>query len=551
MSEYMFGVREDGSTVSIFDIPIEEAGLKCRCKCPKCNRDFQACSLQGKVQRYFRHNTEEYDSSGISSLNGCSATTANETGLHLMAKEIIAETKTIAFPAMIVPRVQWHLNFSEELLEKIPEAHTLRHASVFHCNEVVVEERTHQGIRPDVSVSSDEGTFLIEIMVTHRVDRDKREKVTALGLPMLEIDLSSYVEEGISRDALQKVITERLENKKWLCYPKDLFDRTRNVLNHTLQGLKEKRERLEAQRRELFSSQTYASILKRNRNNELFDQYARDELHYNASHDNFPFFIDIPITGEILFDCDRRIWQGKIFDRWIYNRNSDSIYLLSLWDSLVKDHHIPYNSVLRDHVVLPGDRARVYLPYRVIHKYFKYLEELGFVKIEGPWATVVRKHDLVPPNQEYTEILQSVLARATPVFLNIPETADYQISTMLRAERKRREEERQEAARIAAEEAQRKAEEEQRRVAAAKRAQAEAEQREREKALEDAVRTANYEQNNYPIYIGGRRWMLCRVCNTPKDTRTVRMLINPAYINKGICAECKNRLEQEQTAAEN
>ena len=98
MAEYMYGVRKNGSIVCINDLDDVEVGLRCECKCPQCNRDLQACALTSEaVSRYFRHNNEEYNREGISSLNGCTATSANESGLHMMAKELIAETRKIAF----------------------------------------------------------------------------------------------------------------------------------------------------------------------------------------------------------------------------------------------------------------------------------------------------------------------------------------------------------------------------------------------------------------------------------------------------------------------
>ena len=112
MPEYMYGVREDGSVVSINDIALTESGRRCKCKCPQCHRDLLACSLQEvKVRRYFRHDKEVYNRDDIDSLDGCTATGANESGLHMMAKELIAETKKIALPPMTLAIGQLKLPF--------------------------------------------------------------------------------------------------------------------------------------------------------------------------------------------------------------------------------------------------------------------------------------------------------------------------------------------------------------------------------------------------------------------------------------------------------
>ena len=38
-----------------------------------------------------------------------------------------------------------------------------------------------------------------------------------------------------------------------------------------------------------------------------------------------PFYCDIPIYGEIVFNCDRRIWQTTLFNKFIYNRKPSEI----------------------------------------------------------------------------------------------------------------------------------------------------------------------------------------------------------------------------------
>ena len=124
MAKYKYGVRKDGSIVSINDLDDVEAGLRCECKCPRCKRDLQACALtdQASVSRYFRHNNEEYNREGISSLNGCTATSANESGLHMMAKEIIAETRKIAFPPMSIALERFNLQFGQNILSRLPQS---------------------------------------------------------------------------------------------------------------------------------------------------------------------------------------------------------------------------------------------------------------------------------------------------------------------------------------------------------------------------------------------------------------------------------------------
>ena len=249
MAEYMYGIREDGSVVSIYDIKDNEFGKRCGCKCPQCHRLLQACALSehSKKSRYFRHDYEGYNREGIDSLNGCTATSANESGLHMMAKELIAETRRIALPAMITNVMRLGLEYDKDIMirlrEKIDHEITLAPEFVFDCSDVVEVEKQYNRFRPDVCVSGNGQTYFIEIAVTHKVDADKQTKVETSGLPMLEIDLSQYVDEGISREALRALLSESVKHKRWICLPGDVMEGLRqNVMEQAQIMIKEKED---------------------------------------------------------------------------------------------------------------------------------------------------------------------------------------------------------------------------------------------------------------------------------------------------------------------
>lgn len=533
MPEYMYGVREDGSVVSINDIGFSEAGLRCRCKCPKCHRDLQACSLhEKKVRRYFRHNNEGYSRDGIENLNGCTATSANESGLHMMAKELIAETRKIAFPPMSLALEQLNLPFSEDTLSRLPESTLLRPAFIFECNEVVDIEKPYPQFRPDVSVSGSGETFLIEIAVTHRVDADKREKVQKYGLPMLEIDLSRYVETGISRNDLQKIISEATEHKKWISLSKSLVDDAYSAFSRKAAAIQKRNEELAILRKKYFTPDVYSSTLSACRSNQAFDQYARRHLHFDATSRSCPFFIDIPISGEILFNCDRRIWQGKIFDRWVYYRTTDSISLWSIWNSLREEESIPFNPILDKKFQYADNDHAAYLPYEVIRQYFGYLEQLGFVSIDGKWAKVLRKHSLIPPNQEYAAHLKSVLGQVAGHSPTVSTSIGQKLHTILQAERERKAEQEREQQRIEAE--QKRLQEE-----ANKKAAEAARQRELE-AIRTAIQNADYDQTNTTVIIANQRWLRCTECLEIKHDYDMASCGFPTR-NKGLCRICARK----------
>ena len=80
-----YALRND-ELIYIGDLPKEERGLKCNCVCPCCRTPVQA-RLGVDRQAHFAHNNSD-----------CNPIIAQQTVLHLLAKEIIEEIKEIKFP---------------------------------------------------------------------------------------------------------------------------------------------------------------------------------------------------------------------------------------------------------------------------------------------------------------------------------------------------------------------------------------------------------------------------------------------------------------------
>jgi hypothetical protein len=61
----------------------------------------------------------------------------------------------------------------------------------------MVAEVFMDGVRPDVVGYRGTRALLLEVFVTHQVDADKIAKLAALGLPVLEINLSDLPSLGV------------------------------------------------------------------------------------------------------------------------------------------------------------------------------------------------------------------------------------------------------------------------------------------------------------------------------------------------------------------
>ena len=183
-----WAVGPDGELTNICEV---KNGLKCACTCPACGRALIA--RQGKIrEHHFAHTSQEKCPHAV------------ETTLHLVAKEILAARKELVLPAIEIPSRYLRPNSKSYLAPQ-------RRYSV---ESVTVEQRLGS-IIPDVIVKISGRELLVEVTVTHGVDRDKLSKIRELGLSCLEIDLSK-TNRGLTREELEKIVVDEIAHKRWL-----------------------------------------------------------------------------------------------------------------------------------------------------------------------------------------------------------------------------------------------------------------------------------------------------------------------------------------------
>ncbi|MAO07489.1 MAG: hypothetical protein CL596_02120 [Alteromonas sp.] len=147
-------------------------GKKCGCICLECGEKLIAANKGKKQQPHFRHDNE----------SNCSG--SPETGLHLLAKEILKESKFI--------NIDYHWRFP--------------------YNEVLLEQRIID-IQPDIMLVNESGeSWLVEIAVTHFIDDVKRKKIISYNVNCLEIDLRN-VPRDIDKESLRKMLIDDLDRK--------------------------------------------------------------------------------------------------------------------------------------------------------------------------------------------------------------------------------------------------------------------------------------------------------------------------------------------------
>lgn len=166
-------------------------GKKCGCTCPGCKRPLIA--KQGSKTPHFAHEPGEDCAYGL------------ETAVHLAAKQIISDKQQVRLPAVL-----YQNPFNGELL-----GHALPSTIAV---DSVVQEYWLGDMRPDLMVTKDGQSYLVEIAVTHFVDDIKQAKINARQTPTFEIDASSIKNE-LTFESLTHLLYSGKYFAEWLYHP--------------------------------------------------------------------------------------------------------------------------------------------------------------------------------------------------------------------------------------------------------------------------------------------------------------------------------------------
>ena len=201
-----YGLRGE-QIVHISEIADDERGLKCGCICPGCGMTLQA--RIGKIkQPHFSHNNAK-----------CDLKSAQQSALHILAKDIIEKEKRIKCPDVVFGTSDLDLD-NEYFIYGGYDKKIFKKRGLLNCETVMLEKRVSD-IIPDIVVTSGNRTFFIEIAVTHFIDETKLEKIRRLKIPTLEINLSVIIDSPISKEKLKEIIVNSFDNKSWVYRPNE------------------------------------------------------------------------------------------------------------------------------------------------------------------------------------------------------------------------------------------------------------------------------------------------------------------------------------------
>lgn len=168
------GLSKDGKLIYIDDA---ENGLKCECFCPACKQALVAKNGGKKREHHFAH------------LNVVECEHGYQSALHYMAKDLFLEIQYLTF-IKNGKSIQYKID-SVELECKVDE------------------------VIPDIFVICDGKRFFVEIFVTHAVDDIKKQKIQDMRISAIEIDLSRFHHEMITKDELREEIINP-QNFSWV-----------------------------------------------------------------------------------------------------------------------------------------------------------------------------------------------------------------------------------------------------------------------------------------------------------------------------------------------
>lgn len=437
---FYFAIRKDtGTSVHISQMLEKDRGLACNCVCAACNRPLVAKLGRGKRVRHFAHYAER------DIVLDCSAQKANESGLHQMAKEIVKESAYINLPEIQIS-ARRDLSRNEDDWEQLQPL-ILEKKRKLQFSNAETEVRC-DGFVPDIYIPIRDSVLLVEIAVTHYVDIEKYNRIKRAKVPAIEIDISDFLKntESFSEDELRKELLDSVEHKRWIYHRREQEGiqklRARNQKRELEYQAKCKREQEQREQQEKWIEE---QKLHEQQTLELFDKLEENDTYYLAfsrklvnseqalneinklgicslqfsNAEDIPFYLNIPVFGEVAFNCDRRIWQTILFENFIYRRKENSVLQpdkVYFYFGNVQKHRLNLDFVHFWKKKFPEKS----LLRCALEEYMVHLSGLGFIdRAFYQYAIVdreysIRRYTLEPENTLYAEFLKQALAQMPP-----------------------------------------------------------------------------------------------------------------------------------------
>lgn len=181
-----------------------DRGKKCNCFCPACNEPLIARKGE-KNQHSFAHIDKEKK-----------CLYWQQTTLHYLAKEIFHRGCKITLPPVMLDNVEYTIENQATKYFRENNFAIVKPQVIYPDPSSVKLEKKLDDIIPDVFLTYNGVPLIIEIYVSHPVDKEKAEKIRKLGISAIEFDLS-HVNREIDDNYLKQIIEKGI-NCKWIYY---------------------------------------------------------------------------------------------------------------------------------------------------------------------------------------------------------------------------------------------------------------------------------------------------------------------------------------------
>ena len=343
---------KDGVTVHVDEVP---NGKDCCCVCPAYGDALLA--KQGEEREdHFAHINKEDCKYGV------------ESAIHYAAKEILARKKVLLLPSLNIIEPDYNKSGCVYWTNK-----EIQRAELVELQQVEVES-IHHTIIPDIKTVVNGEKLLVEICVTHPIDKIKKQKISELKIDTLEIDLSR-INSQITWEILEQVMYQYdIELKRWI---------------YNRNGEKIYQDWEERVIREVTTLRSELAP------NKIPWRSISDDIGFKF--EEIPSFLNVPVPGELVYLRDRRVWQSAIYLKFILNRLSQSSgSVIFTMEEAVRycyrlvpinmDWPNTYGAYVPEYIY---DR---YFPdlYKPIYHFLSSLVHNGFIIEEGPTDKNIR-----------------------------------------------------------------------------------------------------------------------------------------------------------------
>ncbi|MBR3938546.1 MAG: hypothetical protein IKJ67_01035 [Bacteroidales bacterium] len=189
----IYALDKNGNLVHVDNV---NNGLKCECVCPKCKSKLNAKNEGTKKIHHFAHKADS-DCQG-----------AVETAIHMLAKEILQEIKSVLLPST----------------PNFPNGRILDFDNV----EIEIFDRKLK-LRPDCIGYYEDKKLWIEFKYTHEVDPKKRKEIILAHIDCIEIDISNCTQD---KDNIKECILNDLEKREWIYNEDNIREEKNKSQNH-------------------------------------------------------------------------------------------------------------------------------------------------------------------------------------------------------------------------------------------------------------------------------------------------------------------------------